>query len=263
MTSAEQAFPNLCRHWRRLRHVSQLQLAESAAISQRHLSWIETGRSRPSRDMVLRLADALEVPLRERNTLLNAAGFAPLYRESSLQDAHMAPVRDALGKVLAHHEPFPALVVDRHWNLVMGNRASQSLLALAGSSDTTEGFNLAAATLDPDGIRRYISNWEEALPLFVQRLRSEALALGDTAVIARVEALIRRAGDLPERSPSVEPLLPVMPLRLDIDGLKLSLFTVMSTFGTPQDITTDELRVEAFYPADDETSAFFREVAAS
>ena len=121
MTAAT-SFPTLCRQWRRLRHLSQLQLAEHAAISQRHLSWLENGRSQPSRDMVLRLAEALEVPLRERNALLHAAGFAPQYRESGLDEPHMAAVRAALDQVLIHHEPFPAVVVDRKWNLVLGNR---------------------------------------------------------------------------------------------------------------------------------------------
>ena len=262
MTAAA-TFPNLCRHWRQRRHLSQLDLAESAAISQRHLSWLETGKSQPSREMVLRLAEALEVPLRERNSLLHAAGFAAQYRESSLDEPNMAPIRNALAQVLKHHEPFPAVVVDRRWNRVMGNSASDLMLSLAGApasggtESSEEPFNLAAATLAPEGLRRFITNGEVALPLFVQRLRSEALSSGDPATISHVEALIRAAGDLPEVTPSPEPLLPVMPLDLDIDGLKLSLFTIMSTFGTPQDITTDELRIEAFYPADEETRTFF------
>ena len=258
------AFPTLCKQWRRQRHLSQLGLAEAAAISQRHLSWLETGRSQPSRDMVLKLAEALEIPLRERNTLLNAAGFAPLYRESGLEEPHMAPVRNALAQVLAHHEPFPAVVVDRKWNRVMGNHASSALFALAGNDAAdNEPMNLAAATLQPGGIRRFIRNWEVALPLFVQRLRSEALASGEAQVIAHVEALVRAAGPLPDAAASAAPLLPVLPLELDIEGLELSLFTVMSTFGTPQDITTDELRIEAFYPADDNTRAFFELAAQS
>lgn len=261
MTSA---FPILCKQWRHARHLSQLELSENAAISQRHLSWLETGRSQPSRDMVLKLADALEIPLRERNSLLNAAGFAAHYRESGLDEPHMAPVKEALKKVLTHHEPFPAVVVDRKWNRVMGNAASEALFAFAGvpsDDDSPEPFNLAAATLAPDGLRRFITNWEVAVPLFVQRLRSEALASGEAEVIAHVEALIRGAGELPSLQATTQPLLPVLPLELALDDLKLSLFTVMSTFGTPQDITTDELRVEAFYPADNATRDFFEQVA--
>ena len=251
------SFPDLCRRWRRLRHLAQLDLAERAAISQRHLSCLETGRSQPSRAMVLRLAEALDMPLRERNTFLNAAGFAPQYRESGLDEPHMAPIRAALGQVLAHHDPFPALVVDRRWNRVMGNGAADRLLALAGAPHGDAPFNLAAATLAPDGLRRFIRNADTAIPLFIQRLRSEALASGDRAVIAHVEALIRQAGSVAASSEAVDDLLPVIPLELEIAGQVLSLFTVISTFGTPQDVTTDELRIEAFYPADNATRAFF------
>lgn len=263
MTTAQSMFPALCKQWRRRRHLSQLHLAESAAISQRHLSWLETGRSQPSREMVLKLADAMEIPLRERNTLLHAAGFAAQYRESSLEEPHMAPVREALAAVLDHHSPFPAVVVNRKWDRIMANGAADMMFALAGSTGNntqpSNPLNLAAATLAPDGLRRYITNWQEALPLFIQRLRTEAIASGQTSIIAHVEALIRSAGELPEANLTPEPLLPVMPLELNIDGLQLSLFTVMSTFGTPQDVTTDELRMEAFYPANDATRTFFEE----
>jgi transcriptional regulator with XRE-family HTH domain len=262
--STASSFPSLCRRWRQQRNLSQLQLAEAADVSQRHVSWLETGRSTPSRSMVLRLAEALDVPLRERNTLLLAAGFAPQYRESGLDEPSMAPVRGALALLLSHHEPLPALVLDRHWNLVMGNNASKHLLSLVGhdpgGDDTAGTVNLARATLAPDGLRRFITNAEEALPLFIQRMRSEALASGDAATIAEVEALIRSAGDLPEAA-SAAPLLPVLPLELAIGGLRLSLFTVLSTFGTPQDVTTDELRVESFFPADEATRDYFEALA--
>ncbi|MFK8042644.1 helix-turn-helix domain-containing protein [Congregibacter sp.] len=261
MNTSPSTFPNLCKQWRQRRHLSQLHLAETAAISQRHLSWLETGRSQPSREMVLKLADAMEVPLRERNTLLNAAGFAPQYLESRLEEPHMAPVGEALTAILEHHMPFPAVVVNRKWDRMMANAAADLMFSLvdtnSGQAETKEAFNLAEATLAPHGLRRYITNWETALPMFVNRLRSEALASGETSTIAHVEALIRGAGELPDNPPAPEPLLPVMPLELDIDGLQLSLFTVMSTFGTPQDITTDELRIEAFYPANDATRSFF------
>ena len=261
MNSVASTFPTLCKQWRRARHVSQLELAGIAAISQRHLSWLETGRSRPSREMVLKLAEAHEVPLRERNTLLTSAGFAAQYRESDLDEPHMGPVRNALERVLAHHEPFPAVVVDRKWNRVMGNAASDLMFGLGGQAvdDPSAKLNLAAATLAPDGLRRFIVNWEEALPLFVHRLRSEALTSGEAETIAYIEALIRSAGPLPDAPGPGEPLLPVLPIVLDVDGLQLSLFSVISTFGTPQDVTTDELRIEAFYPTDDVTRSFFEQ----
>lgn len=258
MTSS---FPSLCRRWRQRRQLSQLQLAEAAQVSQRHVSWLETGRSRPSRSMVLRLSEALDVPLRERNTLLLAAGFAPLYRESGLDEPSMAPVRNALSLMLAHHDPMPALVLDRRWNLVMGNNGCKRLLSLLGLSsldgDASEPVNLARVTLAPGGLRRLIVNADEALPLLIQRMRSEALATGDAGAIAEVEALIRSAGDLPEAPATPPTLLPVLPLQLDIDGLRLALFTVLSTFGTPQDVTTDELRIESFFPADEATGRYF------
>jgi transcriptional regulator with XRE-family HTH domain len=255
-----ETFPGLCRQWRNTRNLSQLALAETAGISQRHVSWLETGRSKPSRDMVLRLAEALDVPLRERNTLLTAAGFAPQYRESSLDEPHMAAVDHALRKVLDHHDPFPAMVIDRRWRRVMGNRGSDLMMTLAGAPPVGAGaepFNLAEATLAEDGLRRFIRNADEVIPLFVHRLRSEAQAQGDPAGIAYVEALIRRSNLNSDSRALAEPLLPVLPLKLSIDDIELSMFTVISTFGTPQDITTDELRIEAFYPVDEATRLFF------
>jgi len=258
------SFPSLIRQWRQQRQLSQLQLAASANVSQRHVSWLETGRSTPSRSMVLRLAEALDVPLRERNSLLLAAGFSPQYRESGLDEPSMAPVLAALAMILSHHDPMPALVLDRGWNLVMANDACKRLLSLVDlySLDKQAGStpNLARATLASDGLRRFIVNADEALPLFVQRMRSEALATGDAATIAAVEALIRSAGDMPEAA-APSPLLPVLPIELAIDGQHLSLFTVLSTFGTPQDVTTDELRIESFFPADDATRRYFEALA--
>ena len=263
MSVALRTFPQLCRQWRQSRHLSQLALAENASISQRHLSWLETGRSHPSRNMVLKLAEALEIPLRERNVMLLAAGYAPQYRESSLAEPHMAPVRAALENVLNHHEPFPAVVVDRNWNRVSGNRASDLLLALGGFEDGSgDTFNLADATLKADGFRRYISNPEVVIPQFVLRLRREAMSSGEPAQIARTEALIRNVGDFLEADTKTESLLPVLPVEMNIDGLTLSMFTVISTFGTPQDVTTDELRIESFYPADETTREFFHSIAA-
>ncbi|MEM7692317.1 MAG: XRE family transcriptional regulator, partial [Pseudomonadota bacterium] len=165
---------------------------------------------------------------------------------------------------LQQQEPFPAVVVDRSWNQVLGNKASELLLGLSGRDANDPGpFNLAEATLQPGGLRRFITNPEIALPLFVLRLRREALASGEASVIARVEALIRSAGALPELDSGTDSLLPVLPIELALDGLRLSLFSVMSTFGTPQDVTTDELRIESFYPADDETTAFFEAIAST
>lgn len=262
---ASHDFQDMCRHWRRFRKLSQLDLALAADVSQRHVSWLETGRSKPSRDMVVRLSEAMEIPLRERNVLLKSAGYAAAYRESELDEPAMAPVLDALNKVLHYHDPMPAMVVDRFWNVRKKNRAADMLLSLGEDPQVVmerigagDEFNLALLTLHPQGMRQYVANWDQAVPAFVQRLRSEALATGDEEMRARFESYIALAGELPNHDPLTETLMPVLPLELDFHGLKLSLFSVISTFGTPQDITTDELRVEAFYPSNSETENFFK-----
>ncbi|MGH1374112.1 MAG: helix-turn-helix domain-containing protein [Cellvibrionaceae bacterium] len=268
------SFQSLCREWRRFRQLSQLDLALAAEVSQRHVSWLETGRSHPSRDMVIRLSEAMNIPIRERNVLLQSAGFSAIYSESSLNDPIMAPVMNALNHVLKNHEPLPAVVVDRFWNVKKQNQAAQLLLSL-GATDQLQAqitnpqgeINLALLTLHPNGLRQYISNWKQAAPAFIQRLKDEAIASGDPSVKETFGEYITMAGDLGlEASKTPTPqgqLLPILPLELDIDGLKLSLFSVISTFGTPQDITTDELRIEAFYPTDDATQAFFESMEES
>ncbi len=272
--STNQNFMSVCRQWRQFRKLSQLDLAMAANVSQRHVSWLETGRSQPSREMVVRLAEAMEVPLRDRNVMLRSAGFSAAYRESQLHDPDMAPVLDALNRVLSHHDPLPAVVVDRFWNVIRRNEAAAMLLTLAGdpASMITGGeeageeggvLNLALLTIHPQGLRPYIANWEQLAPSFVRRLKGELLATTDAAVRARLEYCIELAGPIEEGIQPAANLLPVLPLELNINGLELSLFTVMSTFGTPQDITTDELRVETFYPTNASTEQFFRDSAAA
>jgi transcriptional regulator with XRE-family HTH domain len=271
-----QNFRSVCRQWRQFRKMSQLDLALAANISQRHISWLETGRSSPSRAMVIRLSDAMDIPLRERNILLQTAGFASAYRETTLSEPTMAPVLDALNHVLLHHEPLPAVVVDRFWNVKKKNRAADLLLGIDGDPDAllqrigAEGeINLALLTLHPQGLRPYIKNWQQVAPAFIRRLQSEALASGDSKVREHFARYIELAGPIEDDSPAADPaadpannnLLPVLPLELDIHGLHLSLFSVISTFGTPQDITTDELRIEAFYPTDSKTQQFFQSMA--
>lgn len=264
-STVPQDFPTLCRQWRQFRKLSQLDLALSANVSQRHVSWLETGRSQPSRDMVVRLSDAMDIPLRERNVLLQAAGFSALYRETGLDAPTMAPILEALNQVLKHHEPLPALVVDRFWQVKKTNRPAELVLQLAGDPRELPGIfgpegdlDMAYLTLHPRGLRQFIVNWEQAAPAFIHRLRREAMAAGDPAMRGRLATYIDLLGPVADRHPITESLLPVVPLQLDIDGLQLSLFTVISTFGTPQDITTDELRIETFYPTDAVTEQFFR-----
>jgi len=264
---AAQNFMHICRHWRAYRKFSQLDLALEANVSQRHVSWLETGRSLPSREMVIRLSEALDIPLRERNSVLQSAGFSAAYSEKELDEPSMAPVLDALNHVLLHHNPLPAVVIDRFWNVKKKNKAADLLLGIAGdpeiflqASGGGSEFNLALLTLHPQGLRPFIVNWDQVAPAFVRRLKSESLALGDPAVQQTFSEYIELAGPVNDSDPHFESLLPVLPLELNIDGLELSLFSVMSTFGTPQDITTDELRIEAFYPTDEKTARFFREV---
>jgi transcriptional regulator with XRE-family HTH domain len=268
--ASPQNFKSICRQWRRFRKLSQLELALAANVSQRHVSWLETGRSLPSREMVVRLSEAMEIPLRERNALLKSAGYSAAYNETGLDEPSMAPVLGALQRVLQHHDPLPALVVDRFWTVRMKNRAADMLFNVGGDPAAmlqrigADGeFNLALLTLHPQGMRPFIANWEQAAPAFVRRLKSEAVASGDPSVQARYARYIELAGPMDDNDPHMESLLPVLPLELNINGLALSLFSVISTFGTPQDVTTDELRIEAFYPTNDETERFFRGVADS
>ncbi len=218
--------------------------------------------------MVVRLADALDIPLRERNLLFHAAGYAAAYRETQLDDPAMAPVLDALNHVLQNHEPLPAVVVDRFWNVKKRNRAADLMLDISGDpiamlddAGSDGELNLALLTVHPAGLRRFIANWDQAGAAFVRRLKCEALASGDPRVQTHFARYIELAGPLVGSETIAAGLLPVLPLELNIDGLELSLFSVISTFGTPQDITTDELRIEAFYPTNAATAEFFRSLA--
>lgn len=264
-------FGGLLREWRNLRKLSQLELALQAGISQRHLSFLESGRSRPSREMVMGLSETLDVPLRERNALLSAAGFAPLYRERSLQVSEMAPVRRALELTLKHHEPYPAVVVDRDWNLVLQNNASLRFFSLLGDPTVIwprtcpDGKpNVMRLTFHPEGLRPYIANWEQLGPAMLNRLRREAAMLsGPHGLSALLDELLAYPG-IPDqwRVPDWErPLSPILPMTLRKDGLSCSLFTMIAMFGTPQDITVDELRLETFFPADPETDQLLQQLA--
>lgn len=258
------AFPHALKAWRQSRRHSQLDLALAASVSQRHLSFLESGKAAPSRQMVLQLADALELPLRECNDLLQAAGFAPAYAEPALDDAQLAPVREALTCMLEHHAPFPALVVDRDWQLLQINAGVQRLLGaceltperLARLGDAQGRLNTLRLTLHPDGLSPFIENRDQVLAHLVSRSRrDQALSLRGhswQAIADLVPAGLATQHALPHA------LLPVLPLVLRIGDTRLSLFTTLTTFGTPLDVTTDELRVESFYPMDEETRAWFR-----
>ncbi len=254
------------RHWRRLRKMSQLELALAAQVSQRHVSWLETGRSQPSRDMVLRLSEAMDVPLRERNRILNAAGFADLYQESRLDEPSMATVNEALTEIMQHHNPYPAFVLDRQWNIQRLNAAAGWLFSQTGDpqqmwqnvGDNGEK-NMALLTVHPNGLRQFIANWDVVIGPFMLRLKREAIDSTDSELLERYQQLEQYVdvSDLP----ATDTLLPILPLQITLGEVVLSVCSVISAFGTTQDITAKELRIETFYPTDAASKAFFNNFA--
>ncbi|MBB5134338.1 transcriptional regulator with XRE-family HTH domain [Thermocatellispora tengchongensis] len=250
----------LLRSWRQRRRVSQLDLAIAAGVSARHISFLETGRARPSREMVMRLADNLGVPLRHRNRLLVAAGFAPAYRERPVDAPEMGAVRAALDKILAGHEPYPALVVDRGWHLVAANRAAG--LFLEGMPDhlLEPPINVMRLSLHPDGLAARMVNLPEVRASLLYNLRRQADASGD-GVLAELHdeiAAYRYPGvDVNvARLPGAADIL--VPLRVRHGDAVLSLFTTIAAFGTPVDVTVSELAIEMFWPNDEATAAALR-----
>jgi transcriptional regulator with XRE-family HTH domain len=251
----------LLREWRQRRRRSQLDLALEAQVSTRHLSFVETGRSTPSRELLLHLAEHLEVPLRERNALLLAAGYAPLFAETPLDAVSMTPVRAALDKILAGHSPFPAVIVDRQWNLVAANDPALAVL--------TEGVapallapptNALVVTLHPDGLAPRIVNFAEWSAHLLTRLHRQATSSADASLMALYDELRTYPGVEATHGTDAGPAAMLyVPLVLDrIDGTRLSFFSTLATFGTALDITLAELAIESFFPADDATEAALR-----
>jgi len=255
MDSAEVG--GLLRAWRMRRRLSQLDLALEADISSRHLSFLETGRARPSRDMILRLCDHLSLPLRERNALLLAAGFAPVFPQRALDDPALAAERAAIDMILAGHEPYPALAVDRHWTLVTMNRAVGPLLAGVDPELLTAPINVLRVSLHPSGLAPRIRNLAEWRAHLLARLHQQIDVSGDPTLAG----LLRELSAYPApagRSPDVGSGAAVVPLELDANGTVLSLFSTTTVFGTPIDVTLAELAIEAFYPADAATGERLR-----
>jgi transcriptional regulator with XRE-family HTH domain len=251
---------DLLREWRQRRRVSQLDLASEAEVSTRHLSFVETGRSRPSRELVLHLAEHLDVPLRERNALLLAAGYAPIYHETPLDAAEMAPVRAALDTILAGHEPFPAVVVDRHWDLVSANRPALGLLTEDVAPELLEPpVNALRVSLHPGGLAPRIANFGEWSAHLVDRLRRQAAASGDPALVELSRELVAYPGveTGSGHGASTADLL-FVPLQLHRGGRVLQFFSTLATFGTALDVTIAELAIESFFPADDATAEALR-----
>jgi transcriptional regulator with XRE-family HTH domain len=252
---------DLLRDWRQRRRLSQMDLSNEAEVSARHLSFVETGRSKPSRELVLHLAEHLDVPLRERNTLLMAAGYAPTYRETVLDAEEMAPVRDALDKILAGHEPYPAVVVDRRWDLVSANGAALAILTDGVAPQLlTPVPNAMRVSLHPDGLAPRIVNFAEWSAHLLERLHRQLSASGDPDLAALVDELLTYPGvEDPERSTHDDPASRLfVPLVLRDGTGELRFFSTIATFGTALDITIAELSIESFFPADEETAAALR-----
>lgn len=256
--------------WRERRGLSQLDLAHAAEVSQRHLSFLEIDRTAPSREMVLKLAAALDLSLRQQNELLLAAGFAPIWRESPLSAPELATVNRALDFMLEQHEPYAAFVVDRRWNLLRANRGGQRMVAFLTDTpprapDPANPINLADALVSPDGLRPLIVNWREVALYFLRGVRADALADGTeetAALLARLLAYadVPRISDVPALDEPPEPVLSIHFRKADMD---LKVFTTLATLGTPQDVTVQEIRIESFFPADTAAATVFKSWAAT
>lgn len=262
--SAEPGFGSLLRQWRQRRRLSQLDLALDAGISARHLSFVETGKSLPSRAMVLRLAERLEVPLREQNLLLLAAGYAPAFPERPFDAPSLASARRAVETVLTAHEPFPALAVDRHWTMVAANRAVAPLLAGVDPALVAPPCNVLRLSLHPDGLQRRIRNLAAWRAHILARLHRQVEATADAGLAALMEEL--RTYPLPRGAPGRTTMADggevCVPLVIDTAHGPLSLISTTTVFGTPVDVTLAEIAVEAFFPADAETAEALRALAA-
>jgi transcriptional regulator with XRE-family HTH domain len=262
--SKKSRFPSHLADVRKRRGLSQLQLAAAAGCSQRHVSFLELGRTQPSREMVSRLAVALGLTFRQSNDLLLAAGFAPIWTEMAFDAEALAPIRQALDFMLEQQEPYPAFVVDRRWNLLQANKGAVAMVEfLVGPLQPGAAVNLADALVGPDVLRPHLTNWPEVVAYFVRSVEADAAADGT----AETSALRDRLLSYPDvqaslATPSAETAgPPVLPMRFAKGGLALELFTTLTTLGMSLDVTLQELRIESFFPMDEATRVVFRQWA--
>jgi transcriptional regulator with XRE-family HTH domain len=256
----------LLRHWRDLRGKSQNELSLDTEISQRHLSFIESGRSAPSRQSLVTIAEALDIPLRERNQLFLAAGFAPIYVDEAWNAGEMASVNRALARVLQQHEPFPAVVMDRYWNVLMTNEAAPRFFnAFVDLAARPTPRNMLHLMFDPGGMRPHIANWYSASKSLLERVRREAVGhvMDDRTRELIDELLAYPDVDQGDATPAEESSLPMVPLSFMKNGRTLNYFSMVSTVGTPLTIAAQELRVECLFPTDEATEALHKELMAS
>jgi transcriptional regulator with XRE-family HTH domain len=259
ISSQPQRVGDLIKDWRTRRRMSQLDLALGAGVSQRHLSFVESGRSSPSRDMVETLCEHLELPLRERNVVLLSAGFAPAYAERRLSDPSMSAARSAVELVLKAHEPNPALVVDRWWNLVMANAAIAPLLSLVEDKSLLEGQpNVLRLSLHPGGLAKHILNLGQWKAHVLWRLGQQIAASCDARLIALEKELAAYPAPPAPRRDRTEADAIALRFELNFGGQVLSFITTTTIFGTPADVTLSELCLETFFPADEQTAAALR-----
>ena len=254
---------SLLKYWRQRRRMSQLDLAGEAEVSTRHLSFVETGRSKPSRQMILILASALEVPLRERNTLLQVGGFAPVYREAEVDGPGMAQVQRALDFLLTQAEPYGAVVIDRQWNMLRYNRPMGIFMALfLGGDQVPNELNIMELSFDPNGLRPYIQNFEHLASALIDRLHRQAMLEADSRTEALLERIMAYPG-VPENWRAVtldRPPELLIPLQLEKGDVRLNLFTTLTVLGTAEDISTSDLAIEHYFPADEATEELVRRV---
>lgn len=256
----------LLREWRVARRLSQLDLALDANVSARHLSCVETGRATASRELIVRLADALDIPLRERNTLLVAAGFAPRYPESALSAPALAQVRRAIEAMLAQQEPYPAFLLNRHWDVLAANRAALRCNRFVLGGRDSRHSNMLRMIFDPDDLRPAVANWEDVAGTLIRHLHNEVAAVpSDHVARALLDEVLSYPG-VPSRwrrrdlDTALQPLLTTV---LRGEGRELSFFSTITTFGTPRDITVDELHIECNFPTDEATAQWCRTLAAA
>jgi len=255
--STVKSFGDMLRRWRTQRGLSQMALSLKAETSPRHLSFLETGRARPSATMVKRLCDALELSFREYNVMLSAAGFAPLFSATPLDDAAMKDIQKAIRRLLDNHEPFPALVLDPSWEVVDANRSFDRLMAALDLPDGRP-FNLLRHLFAQDKLRPFIENWQVTGSMVLDRARNEYARHGDGRLKDIIDEILTYP-NVPDQwhgAPAELPQSPVAAFVMVTDQHRLSWFSTVTTFGTPQDITTEELRIESLFPMDAKTDAF-------
>lgn len=255
-TRDKPTFGSILRHWREARRYSQLDLALEANVSSKHVSFLETGRNRPSREMIIRLSNAMDIPLRDRNLMLSAAGFADAYTETSLAAPEVSQVEEALTRILDKHEPYPAIVVDANWDVVRQNSGGIRLVGLFLDEPDIAAQNAFELLFSENGLRPWVEGWETLSSILLMRLFRETLSAGDNSekldLFRRIESMPTTPANWRELASQL-PSGPTIDLILKKGGRRLRFFTTVTTFGTPQDVTLQELRIESYFPADEET----------